>query len=116
MANPFAEIGLRSKGRLALKLNITDVAHDLSTGLMCRGGVEDESDALIVESSRTATLDLLNRRLRERSPDLESTDLDFGRLLRLEDVRLIAIENNGDTDFDDYIAITGRLTVQTSQP
>jgi len=50
-------------------------------------------------------------RLRESSPDLRAKGLEFGGLVNFEDARLIAIEIDEDPDFDDYIAITGRLVV-----
>ena len=97
--------------RLTLQFEVLDFQHDLSTGTLCGGGIEDEDDDLILESARGQTLDLLNQKLREGIPELDSMGLNFGGLVEFQNPRLIAIENDGDPDFQDYIAITGRLVV-----
>jgi hypothetical protein len=55
--------------------------------------------------------DSWNERLRESTPDLKTKGLDFGGLVTFENARLISIENDGQPDFQDYIAITGQLQV-----
>ena len=60
---------------------------------------------------RRATLDKLNERLRNSTPDLKTKGLDFGGLVSFEGAKLIAIENDGSPEFQDYIAITGKLVV-----
>jgi len=97
--------------RLSLIFQILDFEHDLSTGTLCGGGIEDEDDDLILESAQGDTLDRLNERLREGVPELSSMGLNFGGLVEFQNPRLIAIENDGNPDFQDYIAITGRLIV-----
>ena len=99
-------------GQLLLRLQVLNVAHDLSTGTVCGGGIDDGDDyALIEESAQGATLDKLNERLRNSTPDLKTKGLDFGGLVSFEGAKLIAIENDGSPEFQDYIAITGKLVV-----
>jgi len=96
---------------LLLRMSVLDVSHELSTGTMCGGGQDDLETDLIEGAASSDTLDLLNQKLREGTPDLKASGLDFGGLVSFQNAKLIAIENNGDPEFQDYIAITGKLVV-----
>jgi len=98
-------------GELLLRMNVLDVSHELSTGTLCGGGQDDLETDLIEGAAGSQTLDKLNERLRQGTPDLKANGLDFGGLVSFENARLIAIENDGAPDFQDYIAITGDLVV-----
>ncbi len=98
--------------QLLLRMQVLDVSHELSTGMVCNGGIDDADDeSMIEEAAQGATLDKLNEKLREGTPDLKTKGLDFGGLVKFENAKLISIENDGDPDFQDYIAITGKLVV-----
>lgn len=96
---------------ILFRMNVLDISHFLSTGAICGGGVEDLEDDLIEGSVSSQILDLLNAKLRENTPDLKTEGLTFGGLVEFANPRLIAIEANGDPEFQDYIAITGKLVV-----
>jgi len=98
-------------GELLLRMTVLDVSHELSTGTLCGGGQDDITTDLIEGAASSETLDKLNERLRQGTPDIKANGLDFGGLVSFEHARLIAIENDGDPDFQDYIAITGDLVV-----
>lgn len=95
---------------LLLRMQVLDVSHELSTGTVC-GGIDEVGDELIDETAQSEALDRLNERLREGTPDLKTKGLDFGGLVTFQNARLISIENDGNPDFQDYIAITGDLQV-----
>ena len=42
---------------------------------------------------------------------MDSKGLSFGGLVEFQNPRLIVIENDGNPEFQDYIAITGKLVV-----
>jgi len=99
-------------GELLLRMQVLDVSHELSTGMVCNGGIDDADDeSTIDEAAQGATLDKLNQKLHEGTPDLKTKGLDFGGLVHVENARLISIENDGHPEFQDYIAITGKLVV-----
>jgi hypothetical protein len=111
--NMFAdmELGTGPGGKPAISTNITEFAHTLSSGVLCSGAVDPDSagDETITTLAETSTIDLIEQMAGDSTPDLESEGLTFGGLVIFVNPRLIAIENDGNTDFQDYLAITGDL-------
>lgn len=100
----FADLTLTDdSGVPVLNTNVTSSAH--STGTMC-GGVSVTPGNPFDDLAQGLVVQLLTDLVTNNTPPLRLEGLDFGGVVTLQNPRLIAIENDGDTDFSDYIAIT----------
>jgi len=50
---------------------------------------------------------LLTNLVTSNTPPVRLEGLDFGGVVSLQNPRLIAVENDGDPNFGDYLAVTG---------
>jgi len=100
----FTDLSLTMDGQVPV-INTLVTSSVPSTGTMCSGGMgtpgnpfDDLAQSLVVQ--------LLTDLVTDNTPPLRLEGLDFGGVVTLQNPRLIAIENDGDPDFDDYLAIT----------
>ncbi|HXH27796.1 MAG TPA: putative metal-binding motif-containing protein [Candidatus Polarisedimenticolia bacterium] len=98
-------------GAPAIKTNVTSLGHSFSSGALCGGAVDPSSagNDAVNASAESTTIDLLESQAGSSTPDLESMGLTLGGVVTFVHPRLISIENDGNTDFGDYLAITGDL-------
>jgi hypothetical protein len=100
----FTDLSLSMEGNVPV-INTTVTSSVPSTGTMCSGGMGSPGnpfDAL----AQSLVVDLLTDLVTDNTPPLRLEGLDFGGVVNLQNPRLIAVENDGDGDFDDYLAIT----------
>jgi Putative metal-binding motif len=98
-------------GGPAIKTNVTALGHSFSSGALCGGAVDPSSagNDAVNASAESTTIDLIESQAGSSTPDLESMGLTLGGVVTFVHPRLISIENDGNTDFGDYLAITGDL-------
>ena len=103
--NFFADLSLTMDGNVPV-INTTVASSTLSTGEMCSGGMQGPGEGVFDTIAQGLVLDLLTQLVTDNTPPLRLEGLDFGGEVSLQNAKLIAIENDGDPAFDDYLAIT----------
>ena len=97
-------------GRERIRFDFEGIERELSRGLLCDGGVDvPELDFFSEEAGRTEIFDILDGKLRDNTPGLDTVGLDLGGHVTFEKDRVIAIDTDGDPEFQDYVGITGRI-------
>ena len=87
-------------------------------GVLC-GGTTDvpELDFFNDTAGRTEILDILEGKLRDNTPGLDTGGMKLGGFVSFERDRIIAIETDNAADgFQDYIGITGNLVPTPVDP
>ncbi len=100
----FTDITLTMDGDVPV-INTTVTNSVPSTGTMCSGGMGTPGNPFD-PIAQSLVVDLLTDLVTNNTPPLRIEGLDFGGTISLQNPKLIVIENDGDTDFDDYLAIT----------
>lgn len=100
----FTDLSLTMDGNVPV-LTTTVTSSVPSTGTMCSGGMGTPGSPFDT-LAQSLVVDLLTDLVSDNTPPLRLEGLDFGGAVNLQNARLIAIENDGDPDFDDYLAIT----------
>lgn len=100
----FTDLSLSMAGNVpVINTNVTSSVP--STGTMC-GGVSITPGNPFDPLAQSAVVQLLSDLVTNNTPPLRLDGLDFGGVVNLQNPRLIAIENDGDADFGDYLAVT----------
>jgi hypothetical protein len=78
-------------------------------GVACEGGISFGDNQLLQDAAASDPLQDLQTSVDTLTPALQSDGLDLGGLVFFSDPRLIAIETDGLTDFQDYVGVTGSI-------
>ncbi|UCC29472.1 MAG: putative metal-binding motif-containing protein [Phycisphaerales bacterium] len=102
-----------NSGRSRIKFNFEGIDRELSRGVLCDGAVDvPELDFFNRSSGRTETFNILENRLRDNTPPLDSEGVELGGFVSFQRDRVIAIETQSpaqDDGFQDYVGITGNI-------
>jgi hypothetical protein len=109
--NVFVTMALGSEdGKPSITTDLTSIDKDFSFGTLCGGGSGAGTDEEVVkQAAESQTSDIIANAVGNNTPPLAANGITFGDVVQFVNPRLVAIENNGDTDFQDYLAITGTL-------
>jgi hypothetical protein len=78
-------------------------------GVACDGGINFGDDQLLQDAAASDPLQDIQSAVDTLTPALQSEGLDLGGIVLFSNPRLIAIETDGRTDFQDYVGVTGDI-------
>lgn len=87
-----------------ISTNVTGA--QLSTGTLCKGTIGNAGQSQFGEIASSMVIHELTNLIDNNTPPVPIEGLDFGGIVQLQNLRVIAIENDGNADFADYLAIT----------
>ncbi len=94
----------------SIRVVFDSLSYEISVGRVCGGTTDIETDDVIAGTFESPLLDFLTEKLRDNTPELASTGLNFGGHATFSvDAELIALDNSAANDFADYIGITADI-------
>jgi hypothetical protein len=97
-------------GKSAIKPDVGTVDPHITWGALCSGsGAPGNDEKMVQQAAMSATGNALETAAASNVPPLEGEGLTFGGVVNFVNPKLIAIDNEPNTDFGDYLAITGDL-------
>ncbi|TGD76081.1 hypothetical protein E4634_00585 [Mangrovimicrobium sediminis] len=78
-------------------------------GVVCGAAQETVDGQLVGTSNDDDTVDLIGENVDTYAPPLCVEGLDLGGFVTLQNPKIIAVETDGDADFQEYIGITGEV-------
>ena len=86
------------------------VVNDLQTGIVCGAAFSSGDDDIVDEATASAIVESLLNALDPAVPPLAAEGFDLGGFVTLENPRLIAVDTDGDTSFQDFIGVTADIS------
>jgi hypothetical protein len=99
-------------GKLKIKPTINSVDFPpRDPGVVCEGAtpIGNSIAETLTESANSNPVDEVKKDVDQFTPPIESQGLDLGGVVLFDAPRLIAIENGGNPDLDDYLGVTGNI-------